>query len=170
MKVDNFAFYNGWEKVLRSFVRKNKWYTSYLLTIIIVMLYGCLNAPVRTPAPYIFTTEELNAKSQIEHEIKMLDSIPGAVYKPASIFFKDHKVRNEYIYFNSQLDFEEVCNHYDKQLQSHGWRKLEGWNGRLWGNDNLVQYKKGEYTVVIERYPENQSNRQYSLAFHWSAY
>jgi hypothetical protein len=163
MKFGGTSFYNGWGYNTWSYIQKNRWYTAYLAIIIAVLLYGALSTP--TPIPYSFTTEELNAKSELEDEIKMLESIPGAVYKPVTSSFKDHKIRYEYIYFNSQLDFEEVCNHYDKQLKSHGWKKLDGWNGRLWGNDNLIQYNKGEYWAKIEKYPDKR--HQYSLEFNW---
>lgn len=150
--INNFWYY----------IKKDRWYHVYVLLIILCIIAGIISygrtAP--PPKPYIFTAEEVTAKIDLENEMQMLKHIPEANYGRMNSFYKDHTYRQVWVTFDTNLDFSQVHNHYDKQLKALGWIEIPGAFHPL---GKTFDYKKGNYTAQFD----HGSGYQYSIEFKW---
>lgn len=162
MRYNGEDFYDGWVEVTWRYAKKNPWYSVYVLIMLLVTVVFFYDVFLshQNPKPYVLTAEEAKVKVDLEEEVRLLQPVPGAVYKPLINSNKDHSNRWIYLYFNSELNFQEVFNYYDKQLKNNGWMII-GEKHR-----DYVEYRKGKYWAEIRALSDTP--HYYYVKFSWN--
>ena len=153
------SFYDGWVEDTWRSAKKNPWYTIYVLILLFFTATFFHESSFSPHKPYVLTEEETKVKTDLQEEVRLLQPIPDAVYKPVINSNKDHSNRWLYVYFNSELDFQEVFNYYDKQLKDNDWNIIRE------THRNYAEYRKGKYWAEIKK--SQETPHLYYVKFSW---
>lgn len=138
----------------------------FIVFVIILVIAGILfNSCEQSPRPkYLLKDDE--AEIGLKSEFDLIKH-PKLAYKCGENKIKKKDIIVFSVYFNCDLGYEDIKNHYDQELTRNGWQFIKEKKVYDWGRDlggRSIEYKKREFTATIQ-YAGEEANYGSTYAF-----